>query len=109
MPTTTTPARDSAAIRECIDASAQAIRTRNIDALMALYAPDVLVFDLMPLQTQGVEAYRKNFEAWFGSGTGDCGSPEDERPVDDHPRARVGAVQQQGDHAGRAFVRGLTG
>ena len=136
MPTTTTPATDAAQIREFIDASAQALRAKDINALMAHYAPDVVVFDLMPLQTQGADAYRKNFEAWFASvqgpidyqisdlgitrsddvaschyvghvrsyqddrregrvpGTGDRGLPEAERPVDDHPRACVGPVQQ---------------
>jgi uncharacterized protein (TIGR02246 family) len=67
MPTTTTRTRDDAQIRECIDASARAIRAKDINALMAHYAPDVVTFDLMPLQSQGVDAYRKNFEAWFAS------------------------------------------
>src|SRR5919107_2743644 len=65
MPTTTTPAIDDAHIRECIDAIARALRAKDIDALMAHYAPDVVVFDLMPLQTMGADAYRHNFEAWF--------------------------------------------
>jgi uncharacterized protein (TIGR02246 family) len=67
MPTTTTRTRDDAQIRECIDASAGAIRAKDLNALMAHYAPDVVTFDLMPLQSQGVDAYRKNFEAWFAS------------------------------------------
>ncbi len=67
MPTTTTATRDEAQIRECIDASAQALRAKDIDALMAHYAPDMVTFDLMPLQLQGAEAYRKNFERWFAS------------------------------------------
>ena len=67
MATTTTPTRDNAQIRERIDALAQAIRAKDINALMAHYAPAVVTFDLMPLQTLGVDAYRKNFEAWFAS------------------------------------------
>jgi uncharacterized protein (TIGR02246 family) len=67
MPTTTTPTTDDARIREFIDALAQALRAKDIDALMGHYAPDVVVFDLMPLQTLGADAYRKNFEAWFAS------------------------------------------
>ena len=50
-----------------MDALARALRAKDIDALMAHYAPDVVTFDLMPLQTQGADAYRKNFEAWFAS------------------------------------------
>jgi uncharacterized protein (TIGR02246 family) len=68
MPTTTTPTREGAQIRECMDALAQALRAKKIDALMAHYAPDIVTFDLRPpLQVQGVDAYRKNFEAWFAS------------------------------------------
>ena len=67
MPPTTSPAGDDAQIRAYIDASAQALRAKDIDALMAHYARDVVAFDLMPLQCQGVDAYRKNFEAWFAS------------------------------------------
>ena len=67
MPTTTTRTREDAQIRECMDAWAQALRAKNIDALMAHYAPDTLTFDLMPLETLGADAYRKNFEAWFAS------------------------------------------
>jgi uncharacterized protein (TIGR02246 family) len=67
MPPTTIAARDDAQIRACIDASAQALRAKDIDALMAYYSPDVVTFDLMPLQRQGAAAYRKNFEAWFAS------------------------------------------
>jgi uncharacterized protein (TIGR02246 family) len=67
MPTTTTTRKD-AQIRECIDALAQALRAKDINALMAHYAPDVVTFDLRPpLQVSGVDAYRKNFEAWFAS------------------------------------------
>jgi uncharacterized protein (TIGR02246 family) len=67
MPTTTTPTRNDAEIRESIDAWAQALRAKDIDALMAHYAPDMVTFDLMPLQLQGADVYRKNFEAWFAS------------------------------------------
>lgn len=68
MPKTATATREGAQIRERLDALAQALRAKDIDALMAHYAPDTVVFDIRPpLQVQGVEAYRKNFEAWFSS------------------------------------------
>ena len=67
MPKATTLTRDDAQIREYIDASARAIRAKDIKAVMAHYAPDIVTFDIMPLQTQGADAYRKNFEAWFAS------------------------------------------
>jgi ketosteroid isomerase-like protein len=65
MSTTTTPTRGDAQIRESIDAWAQALRAKDITALMAHYAPDIVTFDLMPLQSLGIDAYGKNFEAWF--------------------------------------------
>jgi ketosteroid isomerase-like protein len=40
MPTTTTPTREEAELRECVDGLAQALRAKDIDALMAHYAPD---------------------------------------------------------------------
>jgi uncharacterized protein (TIGR02246 family) len=66
-PATATPTGDEARIRACIDAVAQAIRVKDVNALMTHYTPDTIVFDLMPLQTLGRDAYRRNFEAWFGS------------------------------------------
>jgi ketosteroid isomerase-like protein len=54
-------------IRKSIDALVQALRAKDIDALMTHYAPDILTFDLNPpLQVRGV-GYRKNFELWFSS------------------------------------------
>jgi len=67
MPTSTTPTREDAQIRECMDALAQALRAKDINALMAQYAPDNVTFDLRPPLQVGVDAYRKNFEAWFAS------------------------------------------
>jgi uncharacterized protein (TIGR02246 family) len=68
MPKTATPTREDVQIRERMDAWAQALRAKDIDALMAHYAPSNVTFDLRPpLQVQGVDAYRKNFEAWFAS------------------------------------------
>ncbi len=67
MPATTTPTKDDAQIRERIDEWLEALRAKDLNALMAHYAPDIIVFDLMPLQTRGIDAYKKNFEAWFAS------------------------------------------
>jgi uncharacterized protein (TIGR02246 family) len=63
---TATPTTDEAGIRSCIDEVARAIRAKDLDALMANYAADCVIFDLMPLQTLGRDVYRKNFESWFG-------------------------------------------
>jgi uncharacterized protein (TIGR02246 family) len=67
MPATTTPTRDDIQIRQRIDEWLRALCAKDIDAVMAHYAPDMVVYDLMPLQLKDINAYRKNFEAWFGS------------------------------------------
>jgi ketosteroid isomerase-like protein len=68
MPTTLKRVKEDTSVRERVETLAQAIRVKDIDALMTHYAPDVVVFDLMPpLEVQGAAAYRKNFERWFAS------------------------------------------
>ena len=63
-----TPIRADAEIRARIETLAQALSAKQIDAVMAHYAPETVTFDLRaPLQIQGADAYRKNFEAWFAS------------------------------------------
>jgi ketosteroid isomerase-like protein len=63
-----TSASVTAVLRRRVDDIAQAIRDKNIERLLAFYAPDVTVFDLRPpLDVRGANAYRKNFEQWFGS------------------------------------------
>jgi ketosteroid isomerase-like protein len=64
----TTPTREDAQIRESMDAGAQALRAKDINAVMAHYAPDNVTVDLRPpMQVLGADAYRNNFEAWFAS------------------------------------------
>jgi ketosteroid isomerase-like protein len=60
--------KENAQIRESMDALGQALRAKDINALMAHYAPEIVTFDVRPpLQIEGAEAYRKNFQAWFAS------------------------------------------
>ena len=55
-------------IREHIQTLAQAIRDKDVDAVMRHYAPDIVAFDVMPpLAVQSAADYRKNFERWFAS------------------------------------------
>jgi uncharacterized protein (TIGR02246 family) len=68
MPTNTNPNSDAALIRERLNAWAAALHAKDLDALLALYAPDTVAFDLMPpQQVQGADAYRKNFQRWFAA------------------------------------------
>jgi ketosteroid isomerase-like protein len=68
MSTSLKPAREDSAIRERVESLAQAIRDKDVDTVMTHYAPDAIVFDVMPpLAVQGATDYRKNFERWFAS------------------------------------------
>ena len=69
MPTTTaTASQDDTQIRERLNAWTRALHAKDLDALMALYAPDVVTFDLMPPhQVPDAAHYRKNFERWFAA------------------------------------------
>lgn len=63
-----------AMLRHRIDELAQAIRDKNLDRLMTLYARDVEVFDVRAsLNVTGAGAYRNNLEAWFASFEGPLG------------------------------------
>ena len=60
--------REDGSIREHIETLAQAIRDKDVDAVMRHYAPDIVVYDVMPpLAVEGTANYRKNFERWFAS------------------------------------------
>jgi ketosteroid isomerase-like protein len=60
--------KEDSSVRERIETLAQAIRDKDVDTLMTHYAPDVVVYDVLPpLAVQGAAAYRKNFERWFAS------------------------------------------
>jgi ketosteroid isomerase-like protein len=71
---TTETATDERLIRQLIDEWAKALRSKDIDAVMAAYTPDFVAFDLAPpLQVCGTEAHRKGFEAWFPTFDGPIG------------------------------------
>lgn len=57
---------DETRIRGIIEARAEAVRAKDVDALMAHHAPDVLMFDaLNPLQYVGSDAVRARSQEWF--------------------------------------------
>lgn len=64
----------TAEVRRLIDGRVEAVRSKDIDALVAQYAPDVRAFDVVnPLQSAGSEAIRKRLETWFSSFHGPIG------------------------------------
>ena len=68
MSTTLKRVQEDTSIRDRVETLAQAIRDKDIDALMTHYAPDVVAYDVMPPSSvQGATDYRKNFERWFAS------------------------------------------
>ena len=53
-------------VRALLDRWSAAARTKDIDRLMPLYAPDIVYFDVVPgLQYTGSAAVRRNFLRWF--------------------------------------------
>jgi uncharacterized protein (TIGR02246 family) len=58
--------RNEAAIRELNDGLVAAIRAKNIDGVMASYAPDLVAFDIVPpLQFVGTRAYKNPWQEVF--------------------------------------------
>ena len=61
-------ASDQAQIQQLIDNWVRALRAKDVNGVMSHYAADVVVFDLAPpLQYNGADAYRENWEAWFST------------------------------------------
>jgi ketosteroid isomerase-like protein len=53
-------------IRTLVDGFAQAVREKNIDALIPHYAPELVVFNVAPpLHDKGIEVNRKSWKDWF--------------------------------------------
>jgi len=61
-------AAEVAAIRAAIDRFVAAIRSKNIDGVMSIFAPDVISFDLAPpLQHGGGEIFKQHWQALFAA------------------------------------------
>lgn len=57
---------DEAAIRELIGSFVRAIRAKDLDGVMSVFAPEVVSFDLgPPLQHGGGESFRKRWQELF--------------------------------------------
>ena len=53
-------------LREIFDRGERAFNEHDVDAVMALYAPDVVAYDIVPpLQYVGKDAYRKDYEQFL--------------------------------------------
>lgn len=65
---------EDVAIHALLGERVQAIRSKDVDRLVASHARDVVAFDLLdPLRYQGLEALRKRIVAWFAGFEGSIG------------------------------------
>lgn len=66
MSTSSRMTADEAAIRELVESWARAVRDKNLDGILAHHSTDMLMFDVPPpLQSKGIEAYRKTWDLFF--------------------------------------------
>jgi uncharacterized protein (TIGR02246 family) len=73
MTTANSLAGDDTRIRSVVEDWANALRAKDVDALMAHTAPDLLAFDLAPPLQHGRDAVRRGLEAWFPTFKGRIG------------------------------------
>src|SRR5262245_25404954 len=61
------PGAAEGSIRSWLDQWTKAFTEKNLDGIMALYADDVVAYDIVPpLRYVGKEAYRKDYESFLG-------------------------------------------
>lgn len=66
---------DETQIRALVENWAKAVRAKDMNSVLAHHADDIVMFDApMPLQTQGMEEYRKTWELFFANSPGGPGS-----------------------------------
>jgi uncharacterized protein (TIGR02246 family) len=65
---------EESGIRQLIDGFQRAIRAKDLDGVLSVYAPDIVSFDLVPpMQHVGIAAYRRPWEETFASFEGRIG------------------------------------
>ena len=65
---------DEAALKRVLEGGVEAIRDKNIEGVMSIYAQEVVSFDIVPpLRYVGADAFRKAWEAVFSSFQGPIG------------------------------------
>ena len=68
-------ATDEAQIRALVESWAKAVRAKDMDGALSHDARNILMFDVpMPLQSKGLEEYRKTWELFFDHTPGGSGS-----------------------------------
>lgn len=65
---------EEAAIKRVIERGVEAIRAKDLDGVMSMYAPELVSFDIVPpLQYVGTDAYRKQWQEVFSLFPGPIG------------------------------------
>lgn len=65
--TTTTGLSAEAAVLDCLESWAAAVRAKDLEAITAHYVPEIVAFDaIAQLQFKGRDAYRRHWEACLG-------------------------------------------
>ena len=58
---------ESAAVREVIDAIADGVRRKDVEAMLAHCAPEIVAFDLLPpFKHEGIDAVRRSWSEGLG-------------------------------------------
>src|SRR5262245_56463149 len=66
MPKTKTMPGTESDVKALLGLQSEVMGAKDLDRLMALYAPDVVYFDVVPpLQFVGADALRRRFQDWF--------------------------------------------
>jgi uncharacterized protein (TIGR02246 family) len=66
MSTSHNKSTDETEIRNLVESWARAVRTKNLDGILANHSPEILMFDVPPpAQLKGIEAYKKTWDVFF--------------------------------------------
>ena len=59
-------AKEEVAIRKLVESWADAVRRKDLNAILANHSPNILMFDVPPpLESKGLEAYRRTWDLFF--------------------------------------------
>jgi ketosteroid isomerase-like protein len=66
MSATDNRTENEAVIGDLVENWARAVRTKNLNGILANHSPDILMFDVPPpIQSNGIEEYRKTWDLFF--------------------------------------------
>jgi ketosteroid isomerase-like protein len=64
---------DEIVIRDVIESWARAVRGKDMDGILAHHSPEIVMFDVPPpLQSVGIEAYKKTWDLFFAWSKDPC-------------------------------------